>query len=619
MQAQHLLGYAGSNYGGTNSVFLNPSSIAYSRQGFFLNLVGGHVTFANTYFYYDGAGVQLSEILEDPEYVLEGNGLFERSRIQERLNGKNKMAHFGAEARLPSFMLKLSPRHSIALTNRFRGVLQGTNVSEDLARVIGFGTNNPALQNTPFSGSEAYFNANAFAETGFTYSRVLLSQKNRFLKGGVTVKKLSGVYSAHLLAPQVDYQLKQNQEEEYYMQVQQGSARFGFSENEPEMNLSKAFLGSDNPGSGWGMDIGFTYEHRPDYADYQYTLDGEERTDHGENKYKYRLGVALLDIGSINYKNAEQVRAYNITRQNLDLTGDTFEDVDFENLGPTLEEALEVQPNERQTQISSGLPTTLHLNFDYQVTRNLFVNTAVLHNLRSKDAIAMHQTSALAISPRLEGKKLELAMPVYLTNNYQDLNFGAMLRLGSLVVGSNNLAAMLPGSKSVGPDLYMSLGISIGTGGRRAKIEEKARKKARKEQRKAEKAGTVSPVPAAPGTQNSTPVHSPANVPADTVNMTPAGAQITIPANSPSTTAAGSLTNAAIEPAKVVAADSGSSTTVKALEEVTPPTNAPAAAITVQSTPAKKAESGTAAQPEENKEAIPATKPAGAPAKASND
>lgn len=494
VQAQHLLGFAGSNYGGTNSIFLNPSSIADAKQGFYLNLFGGHLTFANTYFYYDGPGVRADLILEDAENVLEGDGLFERSRIQERLNGKNKMAHLGVELRLPSFMLKLHPRHSIALTTRFRTALQANNVSEDLARVIGYGTNNPAVLNTPFTGSEAYFNANAYAETGFTYALVLLSKEAQFLKGGVTVKRLAGIYSAHLLAPNVDYQLRQNQEDEYYMQVQQGSASFGFSANEPELDeqgIRNAFTGGDNPGSGWGMDIGFTYEHRPRYADYEYTLDGKVRTDHGVNKYRYRIGVALLDVGSITYNDPQLVRSYDITRQNLDLNGDTFEGVDFDDLGPTLEEALEVQPSERKTEIISGLPTSLHLNFDYRITRTLFVNTAVLHNLRGKDAIAMHQPSTLAIAPRLESKRLELAMPVYLTNNYRDLNFGAMLRLGSFVVGSNNLAAILKNSKAVGPDLYMGFGISVGTGGKKARLEEKSKKKAYREQKKAEKAGTV--------------------------------------------------------------------------------------------------------------------------------
>jgi hypothetical protein len=226
--------------------------------------------------------------------------------------------------------------------------------------------------------------------------------------------------------------------------------------------------------------VGFTYEHRPDYADYQYSLNGEERTDHGENKYKYRIGASLLDVGGITYSDPRQVRRYDVTRQNLDLSGDTFGDVDFDNLGPTLEEALEVQPSERQTSFRSGLPTALHLNLDYRLTRKLFLNASLLHNLRGKDAVAMRQYSVLTVAPRFEGKRLELAVPVFLANDYRDLAFGAMLRLGALVVGSNNLAALRGSSKAVGPDVYVGLGFGIGTGGQRNKMEERERKKAKR-------------------------------------------------------------------------------------------------------------------------------------------
>jgi hypothetical protein len=73
------------------------------------------------------------------------------------------------------------------------------------------------------------------------------------------------------------------------------------------------------------------------------------------------------------------------------------------------------------------------------------------------------------------------------TNDYHDLNVGVMLRMGGLLVGSNNVALFPRSSKEVGPDLYVGLGFGIGTGGQRAKLEERERKKARKASRAAEK------------------------------------------------------------------------------------------------------------------------------------
>lgn len=486
LPAQHLMGLAGSNRVSTHAVLLNPSAIADSRQGFYLNLFTGQASFTNTYFHYDGPRITPGSFMEG-----EGEEMFDRSYIKERLDGKSKMAYFGTDLRLPSFMLKLSPRHSIALTTRFRTVVQANNLSENLARVIGFGTANADIQDTPFTNQEAYFNFNAFGETGLTYARVLLSREKRFLKGGITLKKLAGLYNAHLLVSDLDYQVLKAQDGTSYMRVQQGNARFGYTRSEFELDeedILEAMTWRNIPGSGWGLDIGFTYEHRPKYEEYQYISGGVERTDHGRNKYKYRIGASLLDVGGISYKDSQHVRSYDLTRKNLDLDDETFSGLDVENLGPSLEEALEVRPAERQTTIRSGLPTALHLNVDYMLTKRLYLNTSLLHDLRGKGTITMRQFSVFTVAPRFESKSLELAIPVSLTNDYRDLALGAMLRLGPLLIGSNNLSALLGNGKTVGADLYAGLGFGFGTGGQRKKIERRELKKAEKASKKAEKA-----------------------------------------------------------------------------------------------------------------------------------
>ncbi|WP_223652009.1 hypothetical protein [Hymenobacter psoromatis] len=47
--AQNWLGLAQSNYGGTNSAYLNPSALADSRLSAYLNLAGAGASFNNTY------------------------------------------------------------------------------------------------------------------------------------------------------------------------------------------------------------------------------------------------------------------------------------------------------------------------------------------------------------------------------------------------------------------------------------------------------------------------------------------------------------------------------------------------------------------------------------------
>jgi hypothetical protein len=52
VKAQHLLGISNSNYAGTNGLYLNPSSIADSRLGFYLNVVSFDAHATNTYARY---------------------------------------------------------------------------------------------------------------------------------------------------------------------------------------------------------------------------------------------------------------------------------------------------------------------------------------------------------------------------------------------------------------------------------------------------------------------------------------------------------------------------------------------------------------------------------------
>src|SRR5690606_7865734 len=53
---------------------------------------------------------------------------------------------------------------------------------------------------------------------------------------------------------------------------------------------------------GFGLDLGAVYEWRPNYADYQVNMDGRKNVWKREkNKYKLKIGLSVLDIGSIKF------------------------------------------------------------------------------------------------------------------------------------------------------------------------------------------------------------------------------------------------------------------------------------------------------------------------------
>src|SRR5690606_21575418 len=71
--------------------------------------------------------------------------------------------------------------------------------------------------------------------------------------------------------------------------------------------------------TGFGTDLGFVYEWRPNHADYTETnADGESFTRKDKNKYKLKLGVSITDLGSIKYKEALE--------ETFDITNDISEE-----------------------------------------------------------------------------------------------------------------------------------------------------------------------------------------------------------------------------------------------------------------------------------------------------
>lgn len=459
-QAQQLLGIANSNYAGTNGIYMNPSSIADSRHGFYFNLFTFDGMLTNNYLRYSGPN--LAESLVNDDFGKDNEYL------QERLNGKPKMFAAGAEVRLPSFMLKLSPKHSFAVASRFRTSIQGNNIAEDIFKVIKYGAGSEAMQNV-YNNSHFNFNVNSFLETGITYGRVLIDQDKHFIKGGVTVKRLTGVYSAHLINKELGYTIKEDAEGNPMLEIQRLNMQMGYSRGNFEIDPQETLFNRNAPGKGWGMDIGFTYEYRPDIEDYRYTMDGKERLDNRKNKYKYRVGVALMDMGGIKYNDSGLSRSYNISRQNVVISAEDIENSNIDDIDELLIDVLDIKPSEQSSFFRSGLPTALHLNLDYRIADRLYVNTTILQGLRGRHGLGMRQNAMLAVVPRIEMKWLELSFPLSLVNNYSSFTFGTMVKIGPLFVGSDNISGLVGMGKPFGTNVYAGMAIPIFKGKKKDK------------------------------------------------------------------------------------------------------------------------------------------------------
>ncbi|WP_128396983.1 DUF5723 family protein [Botryobacter ruber] len=464
------LGLANTNYGGTNSLYTNPSAIADARHSFYLNLFSADAGITNDYLRYE-APVSIFKLFKDEME-------FKDEYIKENLNGKAKMLVAGADLRGPAFMLRLSPKHSIAFSSRMRGGVQIHNLSEDIARVGWLykteGGEAEDLVNEVSDNTTMNLNANLFSELAFSYARVLVDQDRHFLKAGITVKKLAGLYSAYFINEDTRFEVHKQpggDDYDYVLQLDKIQTKYGyltddafggmdsFEEKDPA-ELLKMLTGIGSPGKGWGADFGLTYEFRPNIEKYQSVLDGEEVVNQEKNKYKFRVGIGLMDVGSILYDNPDYVKGYYLNKENKELRTSDFEDAEsVEEIADIMNEALGVSDADRISSFRSGLPTALNLNVDYNVAGPLYLNATLIKNLRGEGAIGMRQNSLVAVTPRLEFKKFEIALPVAAQNEYSVLTVGTMVRFGNVFIGSDNIGSVFNYGNPHGANVYM--GVSL--------------------------------------------------------------------------------------------------------------------------------------------------------------
>jgi hypothetical protein len=187
------------------------------------------------------------------------------------------------------------------------------------------------------------------------------------------------------------------------------------------------------------------------------------------NTYKYRVGVSLMDIGGIRYR-GNAIQSYDVTRTNRQVSVDSLGGSTDDIIG-TLNNALGVSESEAKNSFTSGLPTAFQVSLDYHLTGKLYVNTVWVQSLRGKYAFGMRQPSLIAVTPRLEMRWFEIALPVALMGNYRNLTLGTHIKAGIFHFGSDNIGGLLGLGKTYGLDVYTGVHIPVFARNKQAKAD----------------------------------------------------------------------------------------------------------------------------------------------------
>lgn len=451
-RAQDWIGLAQSNYGGTNAAYANPSAIADARHRLYINLGGAGANFNNTYLQ-----------LNLPASPWSKGFSLRREDLDEQGGGGSKFASLSAEARLPSVLVALGPRAALAFTNRVRGFAQASNVSDNLARLARYGLDEAqrlGLADHLTDDNSFNLNLNTYHEFALTYARTLTPNTTHFFKGGVTLKYLVGLGGGYVLNEGTGYRVYGRDS----LQIQTRQLSYGLTDynlyGQPGFTVGSLY-GGQQLGRGVGADLGLTYEWRPDYAQYRYRMDGATWADPTRNKYRLRLGLALTDLGAVRYRSDQHVTQGQLASARTVQVGqlDTLLFSTLQSVGPTLQRLVGLSSEGRQ--FTSYLPTALRFTADYHVANHVYAGLLWTQNLLPARATGSRALSALALTPRVEFRQAELAVPLILANNYQKFQVGAMVRLGPLIVGSDNLGGLFGITTTTGADVYFGLSVAL--------------------------------------------------------------------------------------------------------------------------------------------------------------
>lgn len=433
--AQEFAGYRSGNFTGVNAVFFNPANIADSRYRFAFNLFSASTMAGN-----NKASFNTKTIA----------GSFDTDNVKNKLLSSGPGASSGmvsVNLHGPSLMITTGKKSAIALTSRFRTMANMIDIDGQLAsQIINDVNDDVSFPYTITSNENMRLAVTAWSEFGLSYARTFLDNGAHFLKAGVSVKYLAGVANGYLNINQLNASINDDGSENPYLQNTTGRIGAGYA----GVSLSDV----ESPKSlkinstGFGGDIGVVYEFRPGHAGYK-TAEGSWMRD--RNKYKLKVGLALLDIGRINFKR-DQNRSGNYE---LHITGherlylSEFENLELENYNAYFQSRPQyftpaVDDISKQV---FALPATLQLDVDYRLYRGFYASLAAQVPFTGTSVANNRYYSNFTLTPRYEGKFLGLYVPV----NYNSLthfNAGVSLRLGPAFIGSGSvLSAVLGQSK----------------------------------------------------------------------------------------------------------------------------------------------------------------------------
>jgi outer membrane protein OmpA-like peptidoglycan-associated protein len=423
--SQTYPGYRTSNYTGVNGVFFNPANIADNRFKWDVNLFA-----INGFVGTDQGGLKFSDIT----HSFTADSL--RSKLLKGHAQVNSLDYVDILG--PSVMVSLSPKTSVAFSTRSRVFANVRDVNGDLANALISPSNSGITNPVALNGGNSLTHATGWTEIAGSVAQVFTpAGSHSFFKGGITLKYVSGTADSYLTTNGLTGSLENIAGNANIVGPGTGNISLNTTDaNFSDYKLNDIFKFS---GHGVGGDIGFVYEFRPvlDYSKYT--------NDRWANKYKLKIGISLLDVGSIKFdKTSNQAANYSVNipaGQNYNLSG--FQGKSINQFIEVLNASPYFTPGTPQSNsYSVNLPTTLQANVDYLFAGNWAANFSGQFNMNKQKDFNLYYYNSYSLTPRWENSLISVELPLNY-NNLTQFNAGLAFRIGPFFIGSGSVISAI--------------------------------------------------------------------------------------------------------------------------------------------------------------------------------
>jgi hypothetical protein len=449
--SQEMFGLVSGNFAGVSGVMTNPSSMVNSKLYLDINFLTMDVFVHNNYLYVPSGNHNSWEIFRhQPTWPAAANGKYVLDYYTDKYK-KNAYVNFRLNG--PSAMLVYGD-HAFAIHDAIRSVTSVRGIELPTAKFGYEGLYYTPQQNINYNTSNFRLAELTWGEVGFSYAYQYKIKNKDSWTAGISIRRLWGFDGSYLQGNTLNY-LVANDSTVVVNKIDGQYGLIGRS-NDDLTGIGTSGLAK---GKGWGFDIGITYTKLKDYAKPSFgRINRPCKSIYRD--YVYRIGVSLMDLGSIKYDIGSNFSLVSTTQDSV-LMDPFYAIGDIEAFNSTLSNGIYHNPSRSftGTGYKIGLPSAFCVQYDYHWKENWYLNATLIKDFNLY-RYHVDRPTILAFIPRWEKRWFEVNVPFSLYD-YRHPRMGLSLRLMNFTIGTEKLGMLFNFNDVTGADIYFSLKINF--------------------------------------------------------------------------------------------------------------------------------------------------------------